>query len=65
MPTPDEELLAAAESGDVAAAAAARAAGASLSGAKTEGTSNAFQHAAFQGHLGVLEYLLDEGAELD
>ena len=63
--TPDEDLLAAAGSGDVAAAAAARAAGASLTGAKTQGTSNAFQHAAFEGHLGVLDYLLDEGAEID
>ena len=63
--TVDAELLAAAYAGDLPRARAARAAGASLTGARTAGSSNCFQLAAFEGHTELVRYFLAEGADVN
>ena len=56
-------LFAAANAGDVGGAAAALAAGATLTQAVTPSGSNALQVAAFSGHAAMCEFLLSRGAE--
>ena len=61
----DSDLLDAAGAGDLAKCQKLRHAGASLTAARTRGTSTSLQRAAFYGHGPVVRFLLSEGAEID
>ena len=61
----DLALLDAADAGDLAGAREARAAGAQLAGAQTEGGSTPLLLAAYEGHADMVRYLLAEGDDVD
>ena len=61
----DLALLDAADTGDLVGAREARAAGAQLAGARTEGGSTPLLLAAYEGHADMVRYLLAEGDNVD